>query len=115
MKTRYALEYDWQAKMVVEVDDEILTPALLHDWNTFWGGADERIESGEGNPLQPLLKMMYLRVISCGHDQLDALQRLRTGREEGFLKMDGSQGITIVSFEEFEFDDHEVECRRVEA
>jgi hypothetical protein len=114
MKKRYKIEYDWQATMIVEVDDEVLTPANLKDWNEFWSGAEDRVHEGNGSPLGPLLIMMYLSVIRDG-DQLGALRNLREGREEGFLKMDGSEGITIVNFDEFEFDERQVECNEVSA
>jgi len=114
MKKRYKLEYDWSAPMVFEIDDEILTPAVLKEWNDIWWGAEGRVQEGKGSPLKPLLVIMYLNVIRGG-DQLSALQRLRDGREEGFPKMDGSQGVTIVDFEEFEFDTSQVECSEVTA
>jgi hypothetical protein len=112
MKTRYKLDYDWKAGMIVEVDDEVLTPQILDEWNTFWGGADERAEA-EGGPLVPLLKMMHRVALRESIASNSPLASLREGREEGFPKMDGSAGITIIEFDEFEFDGDDITCEKV--
>lgn len=107
MKTRYKLDYAWHAEMVVEVDDEILTPEILKDWNEFWGGSEER-SAEEGGPLLPLLKMMYLEALFYSVVYSNGTRDLEAGKVEGYPPMDGSCGITILSFDEFEFDDSEV-------
>jgi hypothetical protein len=108
MKTRYKLTYEWSAEMVVDVDDEKLTPQMLKDWNEFWGDADDRA-SDTGGPLIALLKMMYVRLLADDFGTLDALGDFRKGEVEGYPPMDGSCGVTIVSFTSFEFDDFNVE------
>lgn len=108
MKKRYKLEYDWAAAMIVDVDDEILTPEALKDWNDFWGGSEERAAE-PGGPLLPLLKKMYLEAIFYSVAYSNGTRDLKEGRVEGFPPMDGSCGITILSFDEFEFDKSEVD------
>jgi hypothetical protein len=108
MKKRYKLSYEWSAEMVVEIDDEKFTPEILKDWNEFWSDHEYR-SAGKFGPLQPLLKMLYLAVIYEDLQSGRGARSFREGREEGYPNMDGSQGIEIVRFESFEFDDSCVE------
>lgn len=114
MKKRYEFEYTGAAQMVVEVDDEILTAEILKEWNEFWGDHEARADT-EGGPLIPLLQMMYRVALRESIATWSALKGLREGTEEGYPKMDGSAGITIISFDDFEFDDYEINCREIES
>lgn len=112
MKKRYRLTYSDEHEMIVEVDDEILTAEKITEWNEFWGGAKQRADCLAG-PLPSLLKMAYRVALVESITSFDALRSLREGQEEGFPKMDGSAGITIVSFDSFEFDDYEIDAQEV--
>jgi hypothetical protein len=108
VKKRYRLSYEWNAEMAVVIDDEKFTPEILKEWNEFWSDHEYRSRQ-EGGPLKPLLKMLYLAVIYEDLQSGRGARSFREGREEGYPDMDGSQGIEIVSFESFEFDDFCVE------
>lgn len=112
MKKRYSLTYDGEYEMIVEIDDAILTAEVVTEWNEFWGGAKQRADCLTG-PLPSLLKMAYMVALRDSITTFDALRGLREGAEEGFPKMDGSTGIAIISFEQFDFDEYEVDCREL--
>src|ERR1700676_921689 len=108
MKKRYKLEYDWQATMIVEIDDEKFTPEILKDWNEFWSDHEYRA-TPEGGPHTPMLKMRYRALRTEDFGSCRALQDVRDGKIEGFPPMGGCAGITIGSFESFAFEDSDIE------
>lgn len=76
--------------MVVEVDDEKLTPEILKDWNEFWSDAESRA-AHEGGPLVPLLQMAYLRALQDSLTYISAKFRLVNGENEGYPPFDGDR------------------------
>ena len=102
MKKRYELEYSGASTMVIEIDDQVFTDAHFKECSEFWSNKPD---------LRDWLKMVYMIALRESVTQWDGVKRLREGTEEGFPKMDGSEGITIVSFESFEFDDFEIDIR----
>lgn len=115
MKKRYKLEYSGAFPMVIEVDDEKFTPEILNDWNTFWSDAETRAAHESGSALVPLLKMAYLRVLDDSVTYNSAKFRLENGENEGYPRFDGSVGLTVISIEDFEFDESEVSYDEVPA
>lgn len=100
MKKRYKLEYSGSAEMVVEIDHAIFTDAHFKECSEFWSNQPT---------FEEWLKMVYRVALHDSIATWSALAGLREGTEEGYPKMDGSAGITIISFDDFEFDDFEIE------
>lgn len=115
MKKRYKLEYAGAFSMVIEVDDEKFTPEILNEWNTFWSGAEERAAHKSGSALVPLLEMAYLNALSDSVAYNSAKFRLVNGQNEGYPRFDGSVGLSVVSIEDYEFDEFEVSYEEVSA
>jgi len=97
MKTRYKLSYEWQAEMIVEIDDEKFMPEVFDEWRTFWSNREK-------DSLESMLVMLYHALIVEDFRSYRALADFREGKIEGFPSMGGSEGIKIISFESFEFD-----------
>lgn len=104
MKKRYQLEYALGSTMVIEVDTDVFTHDKFKECSDFWSNKPTFDE---------WLKLVYLVALRESVASWNALARLREGREEGFPKMDGSEGITIISFDDFEFDDFEIELKEL--
>lgn len=104
MKKRYQLEYSGASRMVIEVDHEIFNDEAFKECSDFW--------SNKPN-FKDWLGMVYLIALRESIISFNSTDSLRRGNEEGFPKMDGSEGITIISFDDFEFDDFEIDCREV--
>ncbi|MFM0487967.1 hypothetical protein [Paraburkholderia graminis] len=102
MKKRYQLEYSGASRMVIEVDHAVFTDAHFKECSDFWSNKPD---------FKDWLGMVYLIVLRESIASFSGVASLREGREEGFPKMDGSEGIDILSFEGFEFDDFEIDCR----
>jgi hypothetical protein len=104
MKKRYQLEYSGSSRMVIEVDTDVFTHEKFKECSDFWSN----------KPTFPdWLKMVYCIALRESVSSWNALRTLLDGREEGFPKVDGSEGITIVSFDEFEFDEFEIDCKEI--
>ncbi|MGH3799320.1 MAG: DUF2528 family protein [Stenotrophomonas sp.] len=55
---RYKVEQDWgDAEVTLDVDHDKLTPELATLINTFWTGADERLDSTDGDVVLAVIKM----------------------------------------------------------
>jgi hypothetical protein len=104
MRKRYHLEYSGAHRMVIEVDHDVFTDAQFKECSEFWSNKPD---------FKDWLGMAYLIALRESIASWNALASLREGREEGFPKMDGSEGIAIISFDDFEFDDFEIDCREV--
>jgi hypothetical protein len=104
MKKKYQLEYYDSARMVIEIDHAVFTDEEFKECSEFW--------SNKPN-LKEWLKMIYTIALRESIASLSALATLKEGREEGFPKMDGTRGLTIVSFDRFEFDDFEMSVTEI--
>ena len=103
-------------KAVFAVDHSIMTEKEFHEINSFWGDDDYRLQEEDGNVVYAVLKM--LAKFCFRHQTYDSLNQLglvalfdyeRGNGVEGWPKMDGSEGILIVSVDIPEFDiDEEV-------
>jgi len=111
MKKTYKMDYQLQAGITVEVDDELMTEKELHEINNFWSNSKSRLRNAKGSVLHAVLKMLcrnvlYIQMTSdynlCGvvaeFDWSDGCG------VEGWPNMDGSEGIKIIEVEEFCFD-----------
>ena len=105
MKKRYQLEYSGMSRMVSEIDRNVFTDAHFKECSDFWSNQPT---------FEEWLTMVYKVALHDSIATWDALRGLRKGTEEGYPKMDGSEGITIISFEDFEFDDFEINLQEVQ-
>ncbi|WP_024303345.1 DUF2528 family protein [Pseudogulbenkiania sp. MAI-1] len=112
---RYCLSWDWKADVVVDIDREIATDEKLHMINNFWTNAEDRLEEANGDVLVAVLKMLCTKVVSMSIEYLDVkdIFAKRGGATEGWPALDGSWGITLVRYDELEFDDDDVEVREI--
>lgn len=102
MKKRYQLTYADGYDMVVEIDHSILTEEKLHVLNNFWGGAATRLL--RDTVLDAVLKMLCAQFMGESVEYLNAKQRFNEGKVEGWPPLDGSYGIKLVSYDNFEFE-----------
>lgn len=108
MKKRYTLSYGWTHDIVVEIDDEKCTDALLHEINNFWSDAEWRLSEADNNVLHAVLKMLALAVFRATITEWNALDEFKVKGVEGWPLLDGSAGITLISADDFEFDEDEI-------
>lgn len=108
MKKRYTVAYGWSFDMVVDIDHSICTEDKLNEINSFWSSADWRLEQAKGDITKAVLKMLALTAFRMTISEFDPVGVLRRGEEEGWPKLDGSYGITLVSLDDFELDEDEI-------
>ena len=106
---RYVLTYDLMGnEVVLDIDQNVCTDELLHEINSFWSGADYRLNQADDNVLHAVLKMLCTRLLVDSIRELNAVHTWRTGAPEGWPNLDGSMGITLISLDDWEFDEEEV-------
>lgn len=108
---RYTISYSWTYDMVVDIDDNLCTDALLHEINNFWSNAEWRLSRARGDVLKAVLRMLALTAFRMTITDLDPEGALKVEGVEGWPKLDGSAGITLVSLDYFELDDDEVSIK----
>lgn len=95
-------------EVVVEINNELLTDALLHEINNFWCEAEDRLDEYDGNVLHAVLGILYRRlwwsIVELGGDAHVDHMVSHFKNIEGWPPMDGSFGIKFVSFDSVEFD-----------
>lgn len=102
----YEIDFDWKASVKVEVDHSVFTDEVATMINGFWMGADDRLHCEDGNLIKAVLKMLAARIfamdieLGIGVSGLIAL----FDNEEGWPKMNGSDGIKIVSLDGLTFE-----------
>ncbi len=110
-------------EVVVEIDSSVMTEEKLHEINNFWSGAEDRLDDADGIVVNAVLKMLSAEVFRLSIDHMLVEEcfdwKCRyTGKQrngiEGWPEMDGSFGIKIVSYDDFEIraDDIGVEVLR---
>ena len=100
MKKQYELKYHFEARMVIEIGHEVFTPEIFKGCSEFWSNKPD---------LEDWLVMVYMIALRESVASTSGTRSLIEGKEEGFPKFDGSEGISIVEFDEFEFDDFNVD------
>jgi hypothetical protein len=106
-KKRYNLIYADGYQMTVEIDHEILTEDKLLEINSFWGGHEYRLR--HDTPLDAVLKMFCATFMAESAEHFDPEQRFNSGEVEGWPPLNGSWGITLVTYEPFTFEPELVE------
>lgn len=112
MKKRYFLTYDFMGcEVVVDIDHGILTDERLHEINSFWSGAEERLTQADGNVLHAVLKMLCCRLLADSIQVFSVMQTWTKDAPEGWPNLDGSYGITLVGVDDWTFDEEEVSIK----
>lgn len=109
MKKKYEVDYDFKGSIVVELDESEQLTQLMHEVNSFWSGADERLRYEDGDIKTVFLKMLcekcLLIAISGGWNTQGVISQIE--HHEGWPHLDGRDGVKLISLSgvEFEFSD----------
>lgn len=101
---KYNLSYDWQDLAEVEIDESEKTSALMKEMLLFWSSGEDRLAENNGNITKAWLKMLGAFLIR---------NRRRPNDDEGWCDLDGSHGIKITYFTEWEIDEDNIEIESV--
>ncbi len=105
MKRRFKLStFDWEA--IVEIDEaHSETAPSIKMMVEFWMGWEERVEHHDGNYTAAFLEQLGKKLIrlSMEMDKREIINEL--AESEGWLRLDGSHGITVCEVEQFVIDD----------
>lgn len=72
--------YD-EAEVTLQVDHDVLTPALATEINQFWSGADGRLAEESGDPVRTVIRMFGAAAIRYFMD--DGGARFNAGEQTG--------------------------------
>lgn len=116
MKKEYEVDYDFKASIIVEIDHDVLTEEKLHEMNNFFSDAKSRLKNEGGNVLNAVLKILATKIL-CLEIEYNfntyGIKKLfdrdgSNGGQEGWPKLDGSEGIELISVEGLEFDESDM-------
>lgn len=104
---KFKLSHDWITwEVEVEIDLKKSEPAIK-EMITFWTGWKHRLDLHEGNYLEAFLQQLAreIFIIQAERGSMNTKGVIEEfGAREGWAKMDGSQGIKILSVDSLEFD-----------
>lgn len=102
-KKNYRMTYLGQFDVHVEVDRTVLTDEILRKY------VDSESQIIEyGSPLKAFLTLLCCQIMYRSVLDFDVMTNFNLGIVEGFPRLDGTQGITLINYEDFEFN-HEVD------
>lgn len=120
MVKRYQVKHSEDGSVTVEVDHDLMTEENLHEINSFWCNAEDRISASDGNVLHAVLKNLAAQVImenvSYTMNTSGVISRFDYQKgegREGWPKMDGSAGIRIIDVETPNYDDEDFSVKEV--
>ena len=103
---RYRVSWNYDARLLVEIDHGVLTEDELHKINEFWMSSEDRLEECDGNVLHVVLGLLTeVCFRQCLQECLSVdmlIDKFESGIE-GWPRMDGSAGIKIINCIEPEF------------
>ncbi|MDO5940605.1 DUF2528 family protein [Burkholderia cepacia] len=108
---QYVLTHDFSYEIVVDVDHDILTEAKLVELEMFWGDGEARI--AQFGPLNAFLRRFAARFFAESVSSLAPKALFNAGRIEGFPAVDGSAGLLVRSYDEFEFTAEDVDVLEI--
>jgi hypothetical protein len=112
---RYKVSYDWSFDMVVDIDHGVCKDDLLHEINNFWSEADYRLSQADGDIAQAVLKLLAQAAFRSTIADWNALDEFKVKGVEGWPLLNGSAGITLVSIDDFEFEEDKFDIKVAEA
>ncbi|WP_114152975.1 DUF2528 family protein [Chromobacterium haemolyticum] len=107
---RYTLSYLGDFEVVVEVDRSLATDEKLAMINDFWIDGDERLADADGDLLKAVLARLCCRVLSLSMETFDVKAAFEKG-QEGWPRLDGEWGITLLSYDDFQLFHSDVEVK----
>lgn len=106
---KITVDYDWKADVTFIIDDNKFTEEVAKDINSFWSGADYRLDN-EGNAFDGVIKMLSGILLSMATDRGLSVHGLihefdwgKCNGVEGWPNLDGSYGIKLHAIDQFEF------------
>jgi len=107
-KKRYLFNYDFhKAEVFFEVDLEVFTPEMANETLTFFSWDYDH----KADPIDEVMKKYAMRVLQFlaegGFHDVDSVKK--KFNKEGFGPIDGTIGIRILDYSEFEFDENDLE------
>lgn len=95
------------AECKVAIDESKASEKLLHEINNFWGDSKSRLREAKGDVAKAVAKMLIkhcfsLQHVNYGLNSWGVMQCFDWDKgegQEGWPKMDGSEGIAIISCE----------------
>lgn len=102
-KKNYRLTYG-DFDMFFEVDHAVLTEDKLREYMGFWFGG-ELLISQYGTPFKAYMNMLCREFMAQTVITFAPKNVFDLGNAEGFTKLDGTEGITLITWDDFEFSD----------
>lgn len=112
--TRFTLEYGMGChEVIVEIDDRPETLDVLHEINNFCGPHVARASiDRHGSVLKAVLAQLCVKAMDLSVREFSVIAAFNEGSgQEGWPRLDGSEGIRLVSVEDFYFDEGDVMLR----
>jgi len=106
MKT-VKLTYDWW-EAVLEVDESKATKAVMKEQLLFWLGGQDRINEADGDVEKAYLKMLAGRLILLSMEWNVEGVKDQIKESEGWVPIDGTYGVKLVSIDAWEFSEAEI-------
>ena len=97
-------------EIALRIKQDEQTQNDLKEMVLFWVGGQSRLDNFKGNIEKAFCdqfgRRFFMDVMEDGHYR--ALKRFKNGEVEGYDKMDGTRGLTIIDATEFDSDDLEI-------
>ena len=101
-------KFDWW-EAVVEIEESEATTAAMKEQLLFWSGGQDRIDNADGDIEKAYLKMLGSHMIfeSIGMN----IEGVKSAfdDEEGWCPIRGKNGVNLVSVDEWEFSEDEID------
>lgn len=107
-KRIYNFNYDFhKAEVSFEVDLEVFTPEMANGTLTFFSWDYDH----DADPIDEVMKKYAIRVLQFLAERgLHSVNLIKNDfNEEGFGRIDGTIGITLLNYEVFEFEENDLE------
>jgi len=102
---RYKVAYDWW-DMVVDIRQDTPTIAKCKEMVLFWDGGEELLRTSAG-VVDAFLLHLARNIIRLAVNEDQPARALE--KQEGWYKLDGTDGVTVVSVDPWDFDEDEFE------
>jgi hypothetical protein len=104
MTKTYDLNYDgdWLATIVIDLEK---SKDVIKEMVEFWGGYEHRLDDNGGDYVKTWLKQLSNHILYDGKPPHKD--------DEGWVPLDGSFGIKVVSWQRYEFDGDLIEVEEV--
>ena len=114
MAEKYKLTFDWW-EAVLEIKDDEKTKNHMKDQLLFFSGGQELIDNEDGDITQAYLKQTTPSLIkeSMEWKKGGVINQIADNMYEGFLPIDGSFGVTLISIDNWEFADDDLRIEKV--